>query len=148
MPHGCEARDCMSDPSKTDDAERLAYEAVSDHERRRPLPGRPRANETVALGDTPRHVEDQGEGELGGHLGENVRRVGDDDAPRRGRLEIDVVEPDRVVGHDTELWSGRVEKLAVDPVREHEDQASRPHDSGEQLRSGRRAIRLGYRKLE
>ena len=73
---------------------------------------------------------------LGGGVGEDARGVRDDDVPLARRLEIDVVEADRVVGDDAELRSRRVEERLVDGNRRRHDDsvgADRRRDELERL---------------
>ena len=44
--------------------------------------------------------------EIGGGLGQHVRRVGDDDARARARRHVDVVVADRDVGDDLQVGRG------------------------------------------
>ena len=62
---------------------------------------------------------------LGGRVREDAGRVADDDAALARRVEVDVVDPDRVVRDDAELRAGRVEERGVDGDRGRDDDAVR-----------------------
>ena len=79
------------------------------------------AHEAVALGHPAQQREHQRQRDLGRRAGEDVRRVGDDDAPAAGRLEVDVVHADGVVGDDPQLRPGGLEVRVVDRHRQHRD---------------------------
>jgi signal transduction histidine kinase len=136
------------DAPQSDDAERASRQAAAQHEGGRPLPGSARTDEAIALGNAPRDVEDQCESQLGCRLGENIRGVRDDDAPARGRLEIDVVVADSVVGNHVQLGPGSIQQLVVDAVGEHRDQAPATGDSGKELRSRGGAVGRVHPELE
>ena len=73
------------------------------------------------LDDAAGDREHQRPGEVGRRVGEHVGRVADLDAARRRRVDVDVVEADRVVGDRAQLRRG-VEQLGVDPVDEQRQQ--------------------------
>ena len=62
----------------------------------------------------------------------------------RGRLEVDVVVADRVVGDRPQLRAA-VEQLRVDPVDQQRQQALRVGRALSQLARGSAAVRLGHR---
>ena len=97
------------------------------------LPRAPSAVDDVAVGldDAPRDGEHERPGEVGRRVGQDVGRVADLDAARRRRLDVDVVEADRVVGHRAQLRRG-VDQLGVDPVDEQRQQPLGLGDAGEQ----------------
>ncbi len=85
----------------------------------RRLPGEPIAGIDGGdrLRDLARGGEQQRERQVGGRVGEHVRRVADSDPPRGGGVDVDVVVADRVVGDRDELRA-RVDEGGVDPVGE------------------------------
>ena len=87
------------------------------------LPGQPvaGADRGDRLGQLARRGEQQREGEVGGGVGEHVRRVADRDAARRGGVEVDVVVADRVVG-DRPQPRAALDQRRVDPVGEQRQQ--------------------------
>ena len=58
-------------------------------------------HDLVVMIGTPRRRQQHHEGEVGGALGQHVRRVGHDQAPRLRRRDIDVVVADAAGGADT-----------------------------------------------
>ena len=116
----------LADPPEADDAERRAVDVRPEQQQRAPRLPAAVADVAVALGDAPRGGHQQRQGEVGGRLGQDARRVAD----RRRRAaaqagDIDVVEADGVVADDLELRPGRVEELVVDPVGEQRQRRRR-----------------------
>ena len=70
---------------------------------------------------------------LRGGVREHAGRVADDDASLARCVEVDVVEPDRVVRDDAQLRAGRVEKRGVDGDRRGDDDAVRATELRDQL---------------
>ena len=54
---------------------------------------------------------------LGGRVREHTGRVGDDHSPLARRVEVDVVDPHRVVRDDAELRPGGIEVCGIDADR-------------------------------
>ena len=78
-----------------------------------------------------------------GGVGQDPRRVGDDDAALGGGREIDVVVADGYVGHAPQPGAGGVEQRGVDAVVEHRDQGGCPGGGAPQLVGGQRAVVRG-----
>jgi signal transduction histidine kinase len=135
-----EPGDLPSNPPEADDPERPSAERPAEHERRRPLPPRAGADNAVPLRNPPRNVEEKRNRELGRRLREDVRCVRNQNASSCRRLEVDVVEPDRVVRDDPEIRAGRVEELLVDLIGEHRHDSRAPAHPSQELGAGRRAI--------
>jgi hypothetical protein len=72
--------------------------------------------ERRALGQPPRHGEDQRHGHVGGILGEDARRVGDQDRAVPRRLEIDIVDAGAELGDQLEVGAGLAQHPPVDAV--------------------------------
>ena len=126
-----------ADPPRADDQHRLSRQALAEHELEREPPRLAAPHEAVAFGDAAQEREHQRERELRRRAGEDVRRVGDDDAAAPRRLEVDVVHPDGVVGDDPQLRPGRLEIGVVDRHREHRHDAVRADRRRHQLEVGR-----------
>ena len=77
----------------------------------------PRAHHPIPLGDPSSRREEQGEGEVGGRLGEDTRGVADRNAPGSGRGDVDVVDAHRHGGDDAQRRGG-LEKRPIDAVGE------------------------------
>ena len=116
-----EAGGLAADAAGADDEQPLAVQPAPEHELERELPRRAPADEAVALGDPPEEREHQADRELGRRARQHVGRVRDEDAALRGRVEVDVVDADRVVRDDAELRPGAVEERPVDARRQHRD---------------------------
>ena len=114
--------DRLPDPAVTDEAEGEPGEPSAEHQVRRPDPALAAADQAVALGDAAEQREHQRDGELGRRLGQDVGCVRDHDPAPPARVQVDVVDPDRVVRDDAQLRPGRVEQLVVDAVGEHQHQ--------------------------
>ncbi len=84
-------RDLLADPAEAEHAERLVREL--DPAPARPLPAA-LLEGRVRLRDVPRERHQQPDGVLGGRDHRRLGRVGDDDAPPRRGLDVDVVDPD------------------------------------------------------
>ena len=95
--------------------------------------GAPAANQAVALGHAPDEREQEREGVLGGRAREHVRRVRDHDPALARSVQVDVVEPDRVVRDDPERRPGTIEQGTVDANGRNRDETGRALGSGEQL---------------
>ena len=95
-----------------------------------PLPRLPLAGARVAvrLHDAARRRHEQGPGEVGGGLGEDVRRVRDDHLPALCRGDVDVVVANRDVGDDLE-GRRRRQHLIVDRADDVADQTASPLQS-------------------
>ena len=76
-----------------------------------------------ALGQTPRHGQDQRHGHVGGVLGEDARRVGHGDAALDRGGDVDVVDAVAEVGDQLQLPAGLAERGTVDLIghRRHDD---------------------------
>ena len=101
------SRDRATDPTATDDAELFALQARPEHELERPALPVARARQTVALAHTARDVENQGPREVGGRIGQHVRRVGADYALLLGVAHVEVVVANCDVGDDLQPWAPR-----------------------------------------
>ena len=84
-------RDGLPDLAETDDAERPAAQLQAGELGALPLAA---AERRVGRRDPAGDAVEQGEGVLGGRDRVAGRRVDDDDAGARGRLEVDVVDAD------------------------------------------------------
>ena len=93
----------------------LPRSSRAEHEVERPPLPAAAPNQPIAFGDAPRDAEDQRPGEIGGRLGQHVRRVGDDDAALARRGDVDVVVADGDVRNDLQVAAG-VDHRAVDRV--------------------------------
>ena len=134
-----EPGDVPPDPSETDDAQRAAGQAATEHEGRRPDPGSAVPEKPITLGDPAKQVEDQREGQLCGRTREHARRVRHDHATARRGSEIHVVVSDRVVCDDTQLVARCVQQLVVDWVSRHDQ---------EPVPSGSRRKDIGSRRWQ
>ena len=114
-----EPRRLAADPPRSDDQHRLAREALAEHELERELPTLAAPDESVALGHPSEQREHQRQRHLCRGAGEHIRGVRDHDATPTGRLEVDVVHPDRVVCDDPKLRPGSLEVGIVDRDVEH-----------------------------
>ena len=133
-------RDGAADPSEAQDAERLAVHVGAPEEI--PLPALPlaRAREVVGLDDAPGGRHQERPREVGGGLGEDVGRVGHDDAAAPGGRDVDVVVADRDVRHDLE-GGRRRENLVVDRADDVTDEPVLAPDPRQELGLGERGIR-------
>ena len=135
-------RDRLADPPEADDAERRAVDVRPEQQQRPPRLPAAGADVAIALGHAPGGGHQQRQGEVGGRLGQDARRVADGDAAPRARGDVDVVEADRVVADDPELRPGRVEELVVDPVGQQVSDAVAAGDPAQELVARRRQLVL------
>src|SRR5688572_12991731 len=112
-----------ADAPEADDPQGRAMK-VDAHEEHR-SPGAPLAIADVvdALRDPARGGREEGEGEVGGRLGQDARRVPRGDAAASERGDVDVVEADGEVADHLQLRAGGVEQLVVDPIGEEAQEA-------------------------
>ena len=102
--------DDRADVAAADDAQRLAEHLNAHEARLLPLAG---LGGAVGLGNLARQRHHQGDGVLGCRDGVAEGRIHDDDAPRRGRLHVDVVDADAGPAHHLEV-GGRGEHFPGD----------------------------------
>ena len=76
-----------------------------------------------ALGQTPRHREDQRHGHVGGVFGEDAGRIGHGDAALHGGRHVDIVDAVAEIGDQLQPLAGLAEHRAVDVIghRRHDD---------------------------
>ena len=91
-------RDHLPDTPHAENAETLAGDLPSNHERRAPVLPRLAAHQAFAFAGAARGAEHQQHGDFGGRIGQHVRSIGDDDAPALRRLQIDMIDAHRVIG--------------------------------------------------
>jgi hypothetical protein len=120
------------DPAETDDAQCLAVDVGPPQQS--PSPGLPLAGADVGVGfhDAPAGRHEQSPGEVGGGLGEDVGRVGDDDAMTAGGRHVDVVEAHGHVGDDLQPGRG-LQQLFVDRRDDVTDQTGPSLEASDQL---------------
>ena len=108
------------------------------------LPGLPLVVQDVllGLGQHPGGGHQQGEGQVGGGVREDVRGVGADHPPPGHLRDHEVVEAHRQVGHHLELGAGRVQQLGVDALGEEGQNPVRPAHGAEQLIAGDHLVPL------
>jgi hypothetical protein len=107
-----------ADPAVADDSQLSPPQLHAEHEVEGPALPSAAAHEAVALRHAPRDVHDQRPGQVGSRLGEDIRRVGNDNASRARGVHIDVVEADCDVGDHFEA-ARRVHHLGRHHVREY-----------------------------
>ena len=116
-----EPRRLATDPPRADDAEELVVETFAEHEVEGEAPLVVPPQHAVALGDPAEQRKHQRDRELGRRAREDVRRVRDQHAVPRRRIEVDVVDTDAVVRDDPQPRAGSVEIRVVDPRAEERD---------------------------
>jgi hypothetical protein len=113
----------LADTAHADDAETLAADAMSEHPGRRPArPVLAFGDETGALGQPPRHRENQRHGHIGGVLGQHLRGVGHGDAASVCGGDIDIVDAVAEIGDQPQLAVGLVEDRFGQLVRDRRHQ--------------------------
>ena len=118
------ARHRLADAAHADDAEALAPDAMAEHPGRAPAGPFLVAGEHLrALGQAPRHGEDQRHGHVGGVFGEHAGRVGDGDAALHGGGDVDIVDAVAEIGDQLQPLARLAEHRAVDVIghRRHDD---------------------------
>ncbi len=111
----CPFRGCPRDPPEPGETERASRNIVAEEQVRFPSGEPPGANERVGLHGAAGSGHDQQHRDVGGGVGEHTGCVADEYRVRGGRPDVDVVEPDRVVGDSADLRDGQevgVERVA------------------------------------
>jgi len=105
------ACDGAADAAKTDDAEGLAVEGVTEvvHEAER-FAGVV-AQATVEFGGAACDGKHKGESEFGGRFDDRVGGVGDEDVSLTAGLEVDIVVAYGIVGYQTEVGHAKKDSL-------------------------------------
>ena len=135
------ARHRLADAAHADDAEPLAPDAVAEHPGRRPAGPFALAGEHVgALGQPPRHRQDQRHGHVGGVLGEDARRVGHGDAALDRGGDVDVVDAVAEIRDQLEPVAGLAQHGVVDAVGDGRHQHVGGLDRLDQLRLRHRLV--------
>ena len=96
-------RNGATDTSAADDPELFAAQLGAEHEIERPAAPSAASNQPISFGDPPRQREIKRPRQLGGRLRQDVWRIGDHDAARLDRRDVDVVVADRNVRDDLQL---------------------------------------------
>jgi hypothetical protein len=120
---------CLADASKSDDAERCAGDVGGDEPLRPPLRPLTGPGVTVHEAHIARDAHENGPGQVGCCVGDDVRRVGNHHAASRCGISIDVVVADGVVRHHFEQRRP-VQQFSIDTLVQHADQ---PVDVGDRL---------------
>ncbi len=130
-----------ADPAHADDPELLAAQAPAQHPGGGPAVEAAGAHHPVALGEAPLGGEDQGQGDVGGILGQHAGGVGDGKARGHGGGDVDVVDPRPEVGDQLQVGARPRDQLRVDPVGDGRGEHVRPrHGVGERLRAHRNVV--------
>ena len=114
---------CGSNTPQTDNTQRGMMNVRPKKDKRtphRPLAG---AHAPFAFADTAGDTQHEREGEVGRGLGQNARRVGQDDVATGQRRDIHIVIPNSHIGDDPELWR-TVEQVVVNAFRDHAQQGN------------------------
>jgi hypothetical protein len=99
----------------------------------------PLASVTVGLHHATRGRHEQGEGEVGGGVGEDARRIGDQDGSSGGLGHVDVVVAHRHAAHDPQAGR-RVHELRIDAVGHQRDDAISDRRLAQEDVAGRRQL--------
>ncbi len=142
------ARHRLADAPHADDAQRLAADPVAEHPARAPAGPSARADQLLALRQPARDRHDQRHGHVGGILGQDARRVGDDDAARPRRAQVDMVHARAEIGDQPEPRAGGGEHARVDRVGDGRHQHVAVRDRVAQPRHIKRPIVAGQRRVE
>ncbi len=113
--------DGQPDLPEADDAERRAVHVLTQEERRVPRLPAAGPRQPVALDDATGRCQEERERQVGGCLGEDARRVRDEDAALGRRRNVDVVVADGHLRDDAQPLAG-VEYGGVDRVDEHREE--------------------------
>ena len=118
------ARHGLADPPHADDAEPLAVDAMPEHPGGRPaLPFIGAGPEQGgALRQAAWHGKDQRHGHVGGVLGQDAGRVGDEDRAVPRRVEVDIVDAGAELRDQLEVGTRLAQHGPIDAVghRRHE----------------------------
>ena len=97
------AGDALADAAHAEDAQRAAMDVCAEHGLERPLLPLAFAQPALGFGDPARGRHQQGETEIGGGFGQDVRRVAGEDAGCAERIDIQVVVADADIGDHLQL---------------------------------------------
>ena len=133
-------RDRLADPAHADDAQSLAGDPRPQKGRRGPaLPPRV-LHHLDALGESSGTRKDQRHGHIGGVLGQNPRRVGDQHAPLPRGRDVDVIDARPEIGDQLQRRSELRDQPLIDLVRHRRHQNIRVAADLDQLRARHRLV--------
>ena len=115
-------RDSLTDAPHADNSERLAADAVPEHAARAPPVPVARAHQLLALGEAAGDGDDQRHRHVRGVLGQHAGRVGDDDAARARRLQVDMVHTRAEIGDQLQPFACVSDQVGIDVVGDGRDQ--------------------------
>ena len=130
-------RDGLADPARPHDPEDLALQVPPEQQVRRPAREASRPHHPVAFDDPARQGEHQRDREVRRGVGQDVRRIGHHDSPRRGRRPVDLVDADGVARDDLEPVR-RLDDGRGDGVVHEADERVDSRDLGGELHLARR----------
>ena len=129
---GAASRHGTPEPAIPHDAELLAAQFGAQQEIKGPALPPAGADDAFGLAQPPRDGEDQREGEVRRGVGEHIGGVGDDNASRTCRRDVDVVVADRHVRDHAEVAS-RLDDGGIDGIDHHADQSLLAGDPAHQF---------------
>ena len=130
------ARHRPSDPSEPDEAKRLAGDFGPEQVSRAPPGPGAGAHVPFPLPGAPGDHQHQHDRVVGGVVGEDVGRVGDDQAAPFGRGDVDVIEPHAEVGQDPRPQRLHLQHLGGESVGHGRQQGVGARERGLQLGRG------------
>jgi hypothetical protein len=138
----------LPDAAKSDNAQRLSEDVVSQQHLQAPGFPLSGSREAVAFDHPPGGGHQEGPGKVGRRFGQHARSIGHKDAQTACILDIDVVEADGDVANDPNVRDG-LQDLAVNDVGEQRHRALLSLQPRNQFLFGKDAvIRVGvYRNL-
>ncbi|MNE04645.1 hypothetical protein D3C80_971820 [compost metagenome] len=112
----------LADAAHADDAQTLAPQLAAAHPGRAPALELTRRHDIGAFDDAAADGHDQAHGQVGRVLGQDARRIGDDDPAPHGRVDVDVVHARAEVGDHLQLLARARNQVGVQMVGDGRDQ--------------------------
>ena len=98
------------------------------------------------FGNAPRHGQNQGHGHIGGVIGDNARRVADQNAALAGGVHVDVIHTRAIVRDQFQPVTGGGQHPLINPVRDGRHQDIGPLHGADQILA--RHLFVGHGQLD
>ncbi|MNV29952.1 hypothetical protein D3C71_1212010 [compost metagenome] len=112
----------LADAAHADDAQTLAPQLAAAHPGRAPALELTRRHDIGAFDDAAADGHDQAHGQVGRVLGQDARRIGDDDPAPHGGVDVDVIHARAEVGDHLQLLARPLDEVGVQMVGDGRDQ--------------------------
>ena len=125
-----------------DDPQHLARQLGSEQRCRGPACPLAAPDQFDAFANSPRHPDDPRHCKVGRIIGEDTRRIGDEDVARGGGIEIEMLGTSTEIGDQTQIFASLRDHLGVYPVGYRGNQHVAILHRRDQLRAGQGGVAL------